>query len=227
MKSITGRIAPRQTQIIYGIQPDQPYFDQHSLLWQNSLPGVKGTAALRALLIQASAKFGEEDFPYQRTAQALYFHQSVIFSGGTQLPAGRRPTARRWGQAVWLDLQIRAQLSLGTNIAFHSNESLYQEYLHFAGLIGLKAVRLPANFGAFSGWAQASFAGWEAENYHQLALCCIEELLPLSWPVNIALILYLLPMEFLGVYRRSLGKGSARLASRVGQVLTDLSSTGS
>ena len=213
MKSLTGRIAPQQTHLYAHPQQVQAHFDPQGLLWQISLPGARAAAALRGLLQQASRKFGEGDFSYQRVSDVLLDQQRVIFGGGQDLDLGNRPSARRWGQSVWLDLQIRTRLPLGENVPFPSSEALYQEYLQFADLLGLNSARLPVTFAAFRGWADASFTGWEAENYRQLALRCIVEVLPLCWPVNIAVILYLLPGEFWGVYGRSLGKDSARLAA--------------
>ena len=64
MKSLTGRIAPKQNILFFDRGNAQPVFDQHSLLWRMSLPGVVGVAALRGVLRQAAENLGEGEFPY-------------------------------------------------------------------------------------------------------------------------------------------------------------------
>ena len=153
----------------------------------------------------------------------LLEQQRVIFDGWQAWRAGKRITARRWGQAVWLDMQVRDQLPQQSGGTAPSGEMLYQEYLKFGEALGLPIKQLPGSLIAFNGWAGANFFSWEANSCYQLALGCVTELVPLCWPVNIAVILYLLPAEFWGIYGRALGKESARLAAKVEWVFTDLS----
>jgi hypothetical protein len=226
MKPLTGRIAPKQNQQFYDAGNDRALFDQHSLLWQKSLPGLAGIAALRGVLIQAAGNLGEGEFPFSRTAEVLLQQQMVIFGGWRGMEPGCRTSARRWGQAVWFDQQIREQLPTQGHEMTQTCEVRYHEYLRFARILGLHSTRLPETLRAFNVWANASFIGREAEYYHQLGLSCVTELLPVCWPVNVAIIFHLLPEDFWEVYGRALGKDSARLASCVGRVITKLPFSG-
>ena len=94
MKSITGRIALKQNRQFFGGGNDYPLFDQHSVIWQMSLPGLAGMAALRGVLRQAADRLGEREFPFTRAADVLLQQQMVIFGGWGGFERGSRPNSR-------------------------------------------------------------------------------------------------------------------------------------
>jgi hypothetical protein len=181
---------------------------------------VAGLAALRGVLHQAAVEQGEELFPYSKVADTLLRQQMAIFGSWSAL---RRRSARRWREGVWLDRWIRARLPREAARFQWSNEVVYRDYLHFGKIMGLSLERLPATCEEFNAWASSSLAAYSEQNYRRMALMAVTHLSPVFWPVNIALIFYLLPEDFWEVYGQALGKQSLRLAVFAERAITKLS----
>jgi hypothetical protein len=223
MKSKPGRIANPETFGTLGAFPNQIGFGAQSLVWRMTAAGITGIGALRTLLRQAAADYGEKRFPYTRVADVLLDQHLAVLGSAGRLPGHKPGTARRWGQAVWLDWNIRRRLSGSGRGAVCTREKLYPESLRFAALMGLPPARLPGTPGEFDAWAEISLLAWPQSGYRGMALECLVELSPLFWPANIALILYLLPWEFWTSYGAELGRDGQRLADLVRGLIKEFS----
>jgi hypothetical protein len=156
-------------------------------------------------------------------AQALLDQQLAVFEGvGMQL-SHTPGLARRWGQAVWLDWQVRQRLENRHLKSKCTRDALYVESLRFAGLMGLSPQRLPVTLAEFDAWAEYSLQAWPASGYQGMALECVTGLTPVFWPANLALILYLLPETFWGRYGAGLELEGRKLAGQVRGMMEVLS----
>jgi hypothetical protein len=223
MKSKPGRIALSESFGTVSAARASTGFGPQSFVWRLTTAGSTGIGALRPLLRQAAESFGEERFPYTRIAEVL-LDQHLVVLGSVGRPSGQKPgTARRWGQAVWLDWHIRRRLSGICNGEGCAREMLYPESLQFAALMGLPPARLPRTPGEFDAWAEISLQGWPQASYRWMAIDCLTELSPLFWPANLALILYLLPDEFWASFGAELGRDGQRLAELVMGIIKEFS----
>jgi hypothetical protein len=193
MKPITGRIAFEEFDHLWGSsQYGQPLFDSKSILWQMNLPGLSSLTSLRVLLRSAAVERREESFPYSQIAETLLRQQMAVF-GAWRAPW--RSTPQQWRDGVLIDLGVRARIPKGRSIGKYSIEAIYSEYLRFAQVMGLRTEQLPDSIGSFNAWAGSDeMVGRESE-WRTKALRSITNMSPLFWPVNIAVILYLLPEE--------------------------------
>lgn len=192
------------------------------LLVELNRPGAAGLTALRELLRLEAARYGEEDFPYSLVAETLLNQQMVIFGGPDPNPKNWAATAREWGQAAWLDRLVRSRLgNCGVSLPTPGRR-LYPAYLHFAEAAGLPVHQLPATQAEFDSWAASCLTAWDLEGYHRAALHSMIHLSPVFWPVNLAIILYLLPESFFGRYRETIGKEGVRLVAVMRGIFTEM-----
>lgn len=221
MKPITGRIAYKEFGQLWdpGLR-GEPLFDSKSILWQMNFPGIVGLAALRGLLRRAAVEQGEESFPYFQVADTLLRQQMAVF-GAWCTPW--RGTPEHWRDGVLIDQGIRAQIPDQMGGVQCSTEAIYCEYLRFAEVMGLEIEQLPATSGAFMAWTSSRIKPWREDDYRRMAFRSITNLSPVFWPVNIAVVFYLLPGDFWEVYGANLGKESRRLAICTERAITKLS----
>jgi hypothetical protein len=221
MKPLTDRIAHKEFERLWvNNLREKPLFDSKSILWQMNLPGVTVLAALRGLLRSAAVEQGEERFPYSQVADTLLRQQMAVFGGWRTPWQGK---AEQWQDGLLIDQGIRACIPKDRSVDRYSKEVIYREYLRFARIMGLEINQLPATPDAFKAWASSNEMVWSANDYRRKALECITNLSPVFWPVNIAVIFYLLPGDFWDVYGPTLGTESRRLAICAVQTITKLS----
>lgn len=221
MKSITGRIAHKEFDQFWNRnQAEQPFFTSDSLLWKMNLPGIAGLAALRVLLRQAAVEQGERGFPYCQAANNLLRQQMMIFGGWSISGCG---SARHWVESVVIDLAVRECLLESIVNLSVSKEEAYAEYLRFGMAMGLEMEKLPATFAHLTTWANINLEEWNMNNFRHAALRSITKPSPVFWPVNIALIFYLLPDKFWDNYGDFLGSESRRLVEAAALAITKLS----
>ena len=138
-------------------------------------------------------------------------------------PSGRG-TARRWGEAVWLDRQIRVHLPGCADGEDELLNQLYDESVKYAALMRLNPEKLPATPDEFEVWAEASLKVCSVTSFRQMALDSLIGLAPLFWPVNIALACFLLPGEFWEISGKTLKDDGRRLVSAVQGVISEMGS---
>lgn len=196
MKAFTGKISGQKTGTAAGRGAAPISFGPDSLLRQAACRGGVGLAALRALLRLAGELYGEARFPYTRTADALLDTQLAVYGIWSGRLAAKPGAAVRWGQAVWLERQLRPRLVDEYDLQDFPPPRFYQESLRFGWLMGVPLAELPASEEAFDRWAASSLTGQTEAGFRRMALDCLSGLAPLFWPVNLALLCDLLPEEF-------------------------------
>ena len=204
------------------------FFAQLGAIWKKIGVGQRVTIVLVGLILMVSM--------WALTKFAQKPHYGLLYSNISAEDSGKicsfledekvAYTLKDNGRTIYVDSEkvqkMRVMLAETTDGCDCPKQELYREYVRFSPLMGLSPHRLPGTPGEFDAWVDTSLKSWNTGSYRRMALDCLTDLSPVFWPVNIAMILFLLPEEFWGAYGHTLGNDSRRLANSIQGIIIEL-----